>query len=47
VLFGVSATDPISYLRALAIILLRVSAAFIAPAWRAARTNPLNALRHQ
>jgi macrolide transport system ATP-binding/permease protein len=47
VLFGVSATDPISYLRALAIIFATVAVATIVPAWRAGRTNPLSALRHQ
>jgi ABC-type lipoprotein release transport system permease subunit len=47
VLFGVSATDPLSYLRALAIILGSVIVATIIPAWRAGRTNPLDALRHQ
>ena len=46
-LFGVSATDPISYARALAIVIGVVAAATLIPAWRAARTNPLSALRHQ
>jgi predicted permease len=47
VVFGVSATDPISFTRALAIVLSVVIAATLVPAWRAARTNPLRALRHQ
>jgi putative ABC transport system permease protein len=47
VLFGVTATDTISFARALAIVLGGVLAATIVPAWRAARTNPLSALRHQ
>jgi hypothetical protein len=47
VLFGVSATDSISFLRALAIVLGGVIVATIIPAWRAARTDPLSALRHQ
>ena len=47
VLFGVSATDPISFARALAIVLGVVVVATLVPAWRAARTNPLSALRHQ
>ena len=47
VLFGVSATDAISFARALAIVLGGVIVATIVPAWRAARTNPLSALRHQ
>ena len=47
VLFGVSATDVTSFARALAIVFVGVVAATIIPAWRAARTNPLSALRHQ
>ena len=47
VLFGVSATDAASFVRALAIVFGGVIAATIIPAWRAARTNPLSALRHQ
>jgi ABC-type antimicrobial peptide transport system permease subunit len=47
VLIGVSATDGISFARALAIVMIGVIAATIVPAWRAARTNPLSALRHQ
>ena len=47
VLFGVSATDVVSFARALAIVLGGVAVATIVPAWRAARTNPLIALRHQ
>jgi ABC-type lipoprotein release transport system permease subunit len=47
VLFGVSATDAASFARALAIVFAGVIAATIIPAWRAARTNPLSALRHR
>jgi predicted permease len=47
VLFGVSATDAACYAAALAVVLGCVAAATIVPAWRAARTNPLVALRHQ
>ncbi len=47
VLFGVSATDGLSFARALAVVLGGVIVATIVPAWRAARTNPLSALRHQ
>ena len=47
VLFGVSATDPVSFARALAIVLGGVIGATVVPAWRASRTNPLSALRHQ
>jgi macrolide transport system ATP-binding/permease protein len=47
VLFDVSATDALSFVRALAIVLGTVAGATLVPAWRAARTNPLSALRHQ
>ena len=47
VLFGVSPTDPVSYSRALAVVLAAVIVATLVPAWRAARTDPLRALRHQ
>lgn len=47
VLFGVSATDGISFARALAVVLCGVIVATLVPAWRAARTDPLSALRHQ
>jgi len=47
VLFGVSATDALSFARALALVLGVVIVATIVPAWRAARTNLLAALRHQ
>jgi len=47
VLFGVSPTDPRSFARALAIVLGGVLAASFVPAWRASRTSPLSALRHQ
>jgi predicted permease len=47
VLYGVSATDLVSFARALAVVLAVVAAATIVPAWRAARTDPLRALRHQ
>lgn len=47
VLFGVSALDGISFARARAFVVGGVVIATILPAWRAARTNPLQALRHQ
>ncbi len=47
VLFGVSPTDAVSFARALALVLGVVLVATLVPAWRAARTNPLTALRHQ
>jgi hypothetical protein len=46
VLFGVSGTDGISFARAVAVVVIGVIVATIVPAWRAARTNPLSALRH-
>jgi putative ABC transport system permease protein len=46
-LYGVSATDAVSFARALAIVLAVIVAATFVPAWRASRTNPLSALRHQ
>jgi macrolide transport system ATP-binding/permease protein len=46
-LFGVSTTDVASYAGALAIVLAGVILATVVPASRAARTNPLSALRHQ
>jgi len=45
--FGVSTLDATSSGRALAIVLGGVLLATFVPAWRAARTNPLRALRHQ
>ena len=47
VMFGVSATDAASFTIALAVVLGGVILATIFPAWRAARINPLTALRHQ
>jgi ABC-type lipoprotein release transport system permease subunit len=47
VLFGVSATDALSFLQALAIVLTVVLVATLVPAWRASRTDPVQALRHQ
>jgi macrolide transport system ATP-binding/permease protein len=46
-LFGVTPTDAVSFSRALAVVLAGVIVATLVPAWRAARTNPLQALRHQ
>lgn len=47
VLFGVSATDALTFGRALLLVLGGVALATLVPAWRAARMNPLGALRHQ
>jgi len=46
-LYGVSATDAMSFLTALGVVLGGVLLATIVPAWRASRTDPLRALRHQ
>jgi putative ABC transport system permease protein len=45
VLYGVSATDPGSFARALGVVLGAVLIATLIPVWRGARTNPLTALR--
>ena len=45
-LYGVSATDTGSFVRALIIVFAGVLLATILPAWRASRTSPLSALRH-
>ena len=46
-LFGVSSTDLSSFGRAAVIVLAGVALATFVPAWRASRTDPLRALRHQ
>lgn len=46
-LFGVSTTDHVSFVSALTAILGCVAIATVLPAWRAAKTDPLSALRHQ
>jgi predicted permease len=46
-LYGVSATDPASFATAMAFVLGSTAAAAVAPAWRAARTDPMTALRYQ
>jgi putative ABC transport system permease protein len=46
-LYGVSATDAVSFVTALGVVLGGVLLATIVPAWRASRTDPLRALRHQ
>jgi len=46
-LFGVSATDIVSFARAGAIVLGGGGVVTLVPAWRAAGTNVLTALRHQ
>ena len=46
-LYGVSATDAQSFAQALMIVLAVVVVASLVPAWRASKTDPLKALRHQ
>ncbi|HTM04312.1 MAG TPA: ABC transporter permease [Vicinamibacterales bacterium] len=46
-LFGVSLTDPRSFVQALAIVMGGVLLATVVPAWRATRTDPTIAIRHQ
>ena len=46
-LYGVSASDPASFLTAMAFVLGGTLAATVVPAWRAARTDPMTALRYQ
>jgi ABC-type lipoprotein release transport system permease subunit len=41
------ATDPVSLKRGLGAVLAAIVLARLVPAWRAARTNPLTALRHE
>lgn len=45
-LFGVSATDGVSFGQALALVIFGVVLATFVPAWRASREKPLIALRH-
>lgn len=47
VLYGVSATDIVSFAGAIVVILCSALVATLVPAWRAAQTNPTTALRHQ
>jgi putative ABC transport system permease protein len=45
-LFGVTATDPVTYVVSAAGFLMLALAATIVPAWRASRVNPTSALRY-
>jgi predicted permease len=46
-LYGVSATDAVSFTGASAVVMAIVLAASLIPAWRASRTDPIAALRHR
>jgi predicted lysophospholipase L1 biosynthesis ABC-type transport system permease subunit len=46
-LYGVSATDAVSFSSGVAIVISVVLAASLLPAWRASRTDPIAALRHR
>jgi putative ABC transport system permease protein len=46
-LYGVSATDLVSFSSASAAVMIVVAAASLIPAWRASRTDPIAALRHR
>ena len=45
-LFGVTASDPATYLAAAAIFVALALVATLVPAWRASRVNPTTALRY-
>jgi putative ABC transport system permease protein len=45
-LFGVTATDPVTYGTASAVLLLFSLGAIFVPAWRAICVDPMQALRH-
>ena len=47
VLFGVSTTDATAFAGAFVVVIGGVIVATLIPAWRAARIDPLRALRHQ
>jgi len=46
-LFGVSATDAVSFSSAIVVVIGVVLGASLVPAWRASRTDPIAALRHR
>jgi ABC-type lipoprotein release transport system permease subunit len=46
-LYGVNATDVVSFAVALALVMTMVLVASLIPAWGASRTDPIVALRHR
>jgi ABC-type antimicrobial peptide transport system permease subunit len=44
-LFGVSATDPLTYVAVTGVLLLIALVACLIPAWRATQVSPIRALR--
>jgi len=46
-LFGITAIDPVVYLSAVALLALIAFCACAVPSWRAARVNPVEALRDE
>jgi putative ABC transport system permease protein len=46
-LYGVTTLDPVTFLIAPLVLLAAVVAASFGPAWRAARVDPMDALRHE
>jgi putative ABC transport system permease protein len=46
-LFGVAPSDPVSYVAAASVMAASVIVACGIPAWRAARVDPMVALRHE
>jgi ABC-type lipoprotein release transport system permease subunit len=45
-LYGIASDDPATFAAATAVVALVACAAALRPAWRAARVDPMTALRH-